>query len=93
MSELGDRIRAQQASALPMTVAEISEALWLAIMAHDEHEWEQVGRCVYCHDCGVRLYQGTIPPSHTAVQVKTERDYAVNPKAGDEMRKRWGKDA
>lgn len=28
---------------------------------HAEHKWSQVGRCVWCDDCGVRLYQGELP--------------------------------
>lgn len=29
---------------------------------HGDHEWREVGPCVYCEPCGVRLYQGSIPP-------------------------------
>lgn len=25
--------------------------------------WSQVGRCVYCNECGHRVYQGTLPES------------------------------
>jgi hypothetical protein len=28
---------------------------------HDDHPWSQVGPCVYCDPCGIRLYQGSIP--------------------------------
>ena len=28
---------------------------------HGEHRWEEVGPCVWCADCNVRLYQGTLP--------------------------------
>ncbi len=30
------------------------------IAAHVDHEWKQVGSCVYCEPCGDRLYQGTV---------------------------------
>lgn len=30
-------------------------------LGHEGHTWEQVGLCVYCVDCEVRLYQGTVP--------------------------------
>lgn len=29
---------------------------------HRPHKWEEIGPCVYCADCNVRLYQGTLPP-------------------------------
>lgn len=29
--------------------------------AHADHPWKEVGPCVYCEPCGVRLYQGSIP--------------------------------
>ena len=31
------------------------------IAAHAPHTWRQVGLCVYCDDCGERLYQGQLP--------------------------------
>lgn len=31
------------------------------IARHDGHEKRQSGRCVYCAECGVRLYQGRLP--------------------------------
>jgi hypothetical protein len=27
---------------------------------HAEHPWQQVGPCVYCDACNVRLYQGEV---------------------------------
>lgn len=30
------------------------------IAEHTDHEWEQVGRCVWCKPCSVRLYQGEV---------------------------------
>jgi len=55
---------------------------------HQEHEWRQIGRCVYCQPCNVRLYQGTLPPNR-----KPKRSAPVEPPATTEMRKRWGKNA
>lgn len=31
-------------------------------VAHVNHEWEQVGRGVYCQTCNVLLYHGRVPP-------------------------------
>lgn len=35
------------------------------VSEHVEHPWEQVGSCVYCTPCGVRLYQGRVPDDET----------------------------
>jgi hypothetical protein len=32
-----------------------------ALSTHVDHSWSQVGLCVYCADCGVRLYDGSLP--------------------------------
>ena len=37
------------------------QAFFEEIDSHQDHTWKQVGRCVYCADCKVRLYQGKIP--------------------------------
>jgi len=71
-----------------MNVGQAVEAFFAEIAEHDDHAWQQVGRCVYCHDCGLRLYQGTMPKSHEKVYVPSPR----TPKATQEMRARWGKD-
>ena len=57
------------------------------IYRHNEHTWEQVGRCVACVDCGQRLYQGRIPPEHVNVK---RRSSGGTPKATKEMRERRG---
>jgi len=31
------------------------------INSHKDHKWIEVPPCVYCDDCGERLYQGTLP--------------------------------
>ena len=32
-----------------------------------DHEHEQIGRCVYCKQCGRRMYQGdVVPPAQMA---------------------------
>jgi hypothetical protein len=58
------------------------------LLRHQDHCWQQVGRCVYCADCGQRLYQGQIPPEHTNVK---RRSFGT-PKATRDMRERWGMD-
>jgi hypothetical protein len=64
------------------------ENLFTEIAGHDNHAWQQVGRCVYCHDCNQRLYQGKIPSDHT----KVYRKASSTPKANRDMRTRWGMD-
>jgi hypothetical protein len=58
---------------------------------HDEHTWTQIGRCVYCADCNQRLYQGTIPATHTKVRASSRWVEASDPSATRNMRERWGK--
>ena len=65
-------------------------AYFEGIARHQDHTWEQVGRCVYCVDCDERLYQGRIPPEHRNVKC---RSYGVHtPKETRDMRTRWGMD-
>jgi hypothetical protein len=66
----------------------ILAAFEASLRAHDEHTWEQIGRCVYCADCQTRLYQGRIPTSHTQVR---RRRQGQEPKSTTAMRERWGK--
>lgn len=88
---LADRLaelrRRQQAD--PLTPEQMAEAFNRHFAAHDEHPWEQVGRCVYCVPCGERLYQGTIPAGHPVGhrQSKPPRDLL------GEFRQRWGDQA
>ncbi len=56
------------------------------ITSHADHAWQQIG----CHTCNVRLYQGSIPESHTKVVTRSWDD-AVDPAATKTMRERWGK--
>lgn len=89
----GDRIarlRAQQVGAATMTPYEAAEALLAHIQPHEDHTWEQVGRCVYCVDCDARLYQGTVPSDHAKVRRRSWSD-ASDPAATNAMRERWGK--
>jgi hypothetical protein len=53
---------------------------------HEDHPWEQVGRCVVCVPCGTRLYQGTIPEGHPIGhrESKPPRNLLA------EFRDRWG---
>jgi hypothetical protein len=64
------------------------EAMFEETLKHEDCEWEQVGRCVYCNDHGIRLYQGTIPKDHAKRYVRGRQR---NP-ATDVMRQRWGKE-
>jgi hypothetical protein len=64
------------------------EALGQLMGAHEDHTWEQVGRCVYCADCSERLYQGRIPAQHT--NVKKGRTH-TEPAATRKMREMWNK--
>jgi hypothetical protein len=66
------------------------EQAWAAfdrmLAEHEEHDWRQVGRCVYCQSCDVRLYQGTLPANR-----KPKPQPRREPAATTEMRKRWAK--
>lgn len=64
-------------------------AMVTEIGRHDDHAWQQIGRCVYCHDCQERLYQGSIPTGHTNIKKPAD---SVTPKATRDMRSRWGMD-
>ena len=35
----------------------------MSIVGHGMHAWKKVGRCIYCADCNVLLFQGTLPTS------------------------------
>lgn len=72
----------------PLNIDEILKAIDDQIGVHQEHFWKQVGRCVYCSDCNVKLYQGSIPKTHTKVVAKQRFG---EPKETTEMRNRWGK--
>lgn len=56
------------------------------LIAHEAHTWKQVGRCVYCDDCGDRLYQGRLPKDR-----QQPKRQPPEPEATTEMRKRWNK--
>jgi len=66
------------------------EEAWAAfdsmLAEHAAHEWRQIGRCVYCQPCNIRLYQGTLPPER-----KGRKRAPVEPASTTEMRARWGK--
>jgi hypothetical protein len=71
-----------------MTVEQqIWEQLLSTLDLHAAHTWKQVSRCVYCDDCGVRLYQGTLPADR-----RKPRKPPPEPAATTEMRNRWRKD-
>lgn len=70
-----------------MSIQDAWKAFDDMLASHEGHQWKQIGRCVYCHDCDVRLYQGTIPRGQLQ-----HRQVPREPKATTEMRKRWGKE-
>ena len=39
----------------------------MSLLTHATHHLEQVGPCVYCADCGVRLYQGRVERAQLAL--------------------------
>jgi hypothetical protein len=80
------RIRAAQATRPPLTAAQLAEALDAVFIAHADHPWYRVGRCVYCGPCGARLYQGAVPPDHP---IYTPPRQAL---PSDDMRRKWGMD-
>ena len=85
---VSDRIRAQQAGADLITPEEVARAFNAMLDAHKDHEWVQIGPCVYCDDCNTRLFQGRLGGE------RKERDSrpVQTPKETRDMRARWGKD-
>lgn len=72
-----------------MTVEQqVLEAIAATLDLHIDHAWKQVGRCVYCDDCGERLYQGSLPPDRKPSKPRPRPE----PKTTTDMRQRWGKD-
>jgi hypothetical protein len=53
-------------------VSEISYIEFLAKVFGDciDHRHEQVGRCVYCSDCGRRLYHGGVMKADELAAIK-----------------------
>lgn len=39
----------------------------MSLAEHEAHTWEQVGLCVWCTDCDVRLYEGELPAERRTV--------------------------
>ena len=39
---------------------------------HVDHEWREVGRCVYCVPCGLRLFQGKIAKDRQAQAMRID---------------------
>ena len=86
--DLTSRIRAQQAGADRITPEEAARAIEAMLAAHAEHEWVQVGPCVYCDDCNTRLFQGRLAGDRKDRDSRPVR----TPKETRDMRARWGKD-
>lgn len=55
------------------------EGLAAFLAEHEPHPWREVGSCVYCIPCGVRLYQGGLPehkdPGRAARQAACDHDW------------------
>jgi len=55
------------------------EAFGAQLAEHAPHPWRQVGGCVYCVPCGLRLYQGDLPehkdPGRAARQAACDHDW------------------
>lgn len=47
-------------SANKKEIYKIFEKMMTDIAQHDAHKRKQVGPCVYCIDCNLRLYQGKL---------------------------------
>lgn len=83
-----DRVRQQQAEGRTMTAEEAAAAINAMLAAHADHEWVQVGPCVYCDDCNERLFQGRLAGGRK----DRESRPVQTPKETRDMRARWGKD-
>lgn len=49
---------------------------------HEDHPWKQVGLCVYCEQCGVRLYQGDLPDEKRTVPKCAYSEHDWDPEMG-----------
>jgi hypothetical protein len=61
---IADEVRKRQGP--PPTADDTAQAVrayFAMVSSCSGHPWRQVGRCVYCVPCGVRLYQGILPAS------------------------------
>jgi len=59
---------------------------------HAEHVWSQQGRCVWCDDCGIRLYQGKLPARGEQKEHATDIDNVLAPlrkKVEEKSKKAW----
>lgn len=50
------------------------EAFEARLAEHERHRWAQVGPCVWCDDCDVRLYNGQLPRERNPEASVCERD-------------------
>ena len=83
-----ERVRREQGEGRAMTAEEAAAAINAMLDAHKDHEWVQVGPCVYCDDCNTRLFQGRLQGERKDRASRPVR----TPKETREMRARWGKD-
>ena len=60
--------------------------------SHKDHKWKQVGRCVYCEVCNMRLYQGRLPAPGKQEEMATGLDdvlAAARAKVEKKVKKEW----
>ncbi len=88
LSKLRDRIRVQQ-SGPRLTPQQVFEALQKHFGAHDDHHLEQVGRCIYCTDCNVRVCQGQLSEEYKKAHPPKPKPRKET--SADRMRERWNK--
>ena len=66
----------------------------MTFLDHKDHEWELISPCVYCKDCGIRLYHGGLPESQQAKEdtIKTldSLPILIGMKSGEIRSKNYG---
>lgn len=63
LQSIGDRlvVDAELEKRLGQRPAAAGQTVEAMTAAHRDHRWEVVVPCVWCKDCDVRLYQGSLP--------------------------------
>lgn len=82
-----DEVRRRQQGVENLDEAAVAAALYEMLDAHQAHPWHQVGRCVFCGPCNVRLYQGTVPADHP----RWVKPFDRSKDPASRMLDRWGK--
>ncbi len=89
LSEFRDRIRASQVEVKGLTVEDFESAIGKQVFIHDSHQLEQVGRCIYCTDCNVRVCQGQLSAEY--IEHHPPKPKPRKETSADRMRERWNK--